>query len=200
MAKQLPQTTTTKKVKYKGVAPFIDANTGELREFHVTDIEDRDFNFSKVWMKNFISSLELIGNKKLSLCFWLIDHLNKENQIALNYRQISDATNVSYQTVAFTMRILQDADFLRKVGTTYMVNPDIIFKGSKGARMALLQEYHALPHEELTDEEKIANLKNSIMGMQRKLDQLEKKQNIVDAEIDPQLSFNEQGEIVERAK
>ena len=82
----LPQKTTSKKVKYKGVQSFINASTGEVQEFVVTDIEDRDFNFTKVWMRNFVNQLEIIGNQKTKICFWIIDNLNKENEIAMTYR------------------------------------------------------------------------------------------------------------------
>ena len=196
----MTQQTTTKKVKYKGVEDFVNVNTGEVIPMHVTDIEERDFNFSKVWMRNFIATLELVGNQKTKLCFWIIDHLNRENEITLNYRQIADATNISYQTVSITMKILQDVDFMRKVGTAYRVNPDIIFKGSRGARMAVLQDYHAAPQRKLSNDEKIAQLKESIKLMQEKINVLEAEEGIIDAEIDPQLSFNDDMEIIERAR
>ena len=146
----LPQKTTSKKVKYKGVQSFINASTGEVQEFVVTDIEDRDFNFTKVWMRNFVNQLEIIGNQKTKICFWIIDNLNKENEIAMTYRQIADATNTSLQTVAITMKELQNSDFLRKVGTAYRVNPDIVFKGTRNARMGLLNQYRDAPQKEIS--------------------------------------------------
>ena len=56
--------TTEKKVKVIGTQLYINATTGELEEMQVTSIENRDFNFTKVWMKNFIATLELVGNQK----------------------------------------------------------------------------------------------------------------------------------------
>lgn len=196
----LPTRTTTKKVKYKGVQSFINASTGEVQEFAVTDIEDRDFNFGKVWMKNFIATLELVGNQKTKVCYWIIDHLTKENEITLTYRQIADEMHVSYQTVAYTLKILQESDFLRKVGKVYRVNPDVYFKGSHNARMGLLQEWHSMPKKVLTAAEKIKNIDMSIEALQKQKDDLLKEQGVIDLEVDDQLSFNQQGDIIETAK
>lgn len=196
----LPQKTTSKKVKYKGVQSFINASTGEVQEFVVTDIEDRDFNFTKVWMRNFVNQLEIIGNQKTKICFWIIDNLNKENEIAMTYRQIADATNTSLQTVAITMKELQNSDFLRKVGTAYRVNPDIVFKGTRNARMGLLNQYRDAPQKEISTDEKINNIDRSIMALQKQKDALLKEQGVIDLEIDEQLGFNMQGDIIETAK
>lgn len=199
--------TTTKKVKYQGIQEYINKDTGEVVEMHVTDIEERDFNFSKVWMRNFVSTLELVGNKKTALCYWLIDQLDRENKISMNYRQMSEQTGYSYKTVAVTMSILQDADFLRKVGTAYMVNPDILFKGTKNARMLVLQDYHQAPKKVLTSEQKIKQLEDAIEELTSELAEVKRQadmeKNIIDAEIDPQYAFTiTEGEIhvIEKAR
>lgn len=195
---------TTKKVKFLGTQSFINAETGEVVEMQVTDIEERDFNFTKVWMKSVVQTMELIGNKKTAVCFWIIDHLNRDNEICLNYRQIAEQTDASYRTVATTMQILQDVNFLRKVGTAYRVNPDIIFKGSHGARMAILQDYHSEPRKGMTDAEKLASLKRSADRLNAEIARLESvlmaEDAVIDAEIEGQLAFNEEGDIVEEAK
>lgn len=201
--KQLPSNvTTSKKVKIVGVQEFINRDTGEIVPMAVTDIEERDFNFSKVWMRNFISSLDLIGNKKTKLAFWIIDNLNKENQLIYSYRQISEQTGLSLDTVSVTMKTLKDADFLRQKGQVYTVNPDIIFKGTRAARVGVLQQYHSEPIELPSKQDKIETIRNSIAKLQGELDKLLSEAdngNVVDAQIDGQMAFNENGEIFETA-
>lgn len=63
---------TNKTVKVVGTRQYIDAETGELQTMAVTTVEDRDFNFHKFWMKNFIQTLDIVGNKKTKLCFGLL--------------------------------------------------------------------------------------------------------------------------------
>lgn len=173
---------TTKKVKVVGTERYINASTGELQDMQVTDIEERDFNFHKVWMRNFISTLEIIGNQKAKVCFWIIDNLNKENQLLYTYRGISDATGISLDTVTKTMKVLLDADFLRKGDVGYIVNPDILYKGTRKGRMNILNQYYSQPKTPMTLDEKIKNMQQSISIMQHNLDDLMRQKAIEEKE------------------
>lgn len=186
MSKELPQQTTSKRVKFEGIQEYINASTGEVIQMAVTDIEERDFNFSKVWMRNFISSLDLIGNKKTRLAFWIIDNLNKENQLIYSYRQIAEQTGMSLDTVSTTMKTLKEADFLRQIGQIYTVNPDIIFKGTRTARLGVLEQYHSEPIQPPTKQEKIESLKNSISQLTQELRKLQGTDVALDLDVDPQ--------------
>ena len=75
----LKQQTTKNKVKVIGTEQYINVATGELEEMQVTTIEERDYNFTKIWMKNLILTMDIVGNQKTKFCFWLIDHLNRDN-------------------------------------------------------------------------------------------------------------------------
>ena len=108
------QQTTSKKVKFVGTQTYINTDTGEIIDMEVTKIEERDFNFSKVWMRNFIAALDIVGNKKTKLCYWIIENINKENMLVGTLRDISKRTDISLETVRLTMDILLDADFLRR--------------------------------------------------------------------------------------
>ena len=81
MGKELPTKHTSKKVKVAGVQNYINADTGEIVPMAVNEIEERDFNFSKIWMHNFIATLDLVGNKKTKLSYWIIENLDKENKL-----------------------------------------------------------------------------------------------------------------------
>lgn len=186
---------TTKKVKYVGTEQYINARTGEIEEMQVTSIEDRDFNFSKVWMRNFITTLDIVGNQKTKLCFWIIDHVNKQNVLIGTMRGIANETGISLETVRKTMSILLDADFLRRVQNgVYIINPDIVFKGSRTGRMSVLNQYNMSERVEMTDEEKLANLMDSINKLSKQADTLKEKiasknnqlpgqQEIIDADM-----------------
>lgn len=134
--------TTTKKVKVIGNEQYINEKTGEIKDFQVINIEDRDFNFHKVWMTHIINSIDLIGNQKTKLAFWIIDNLNKENQLIMTYRQISQKSGISYQTVSRTMKALIESNFIQQINQgAYRVNPDVLFKGGRKDRLNVLIEY-----------------------------------------------------------
>ena len=172
--------TTSKKVKVIGTQTYINATTGELEDMQVQSIEDRDFNFTKIWMKNLIATMELVGNQKTKLAYWIIDNLNKENQLIITYRKMSEETKISIETVRMTMKILLDADFLRKIQNgVYIVNPDIVFKGTRGARLNVLNIYqNEAQHITMTDDEKIKNYRSSIKYLEEKIKKLEMKKAI----------------------
>ena len=170
---------TTKKVKVIGTQQYINSNTGETEDFSVVSVEERDFNFHKVWMRNFIATLDIVGNQKTRLCFWIIDNLNKDNMLTYTYRQIADKTGMSLDTVRVTMKCLLEADFLRKHNQgCYIVNPDIVFKGSRTGRMNILTQYDQEKKTEPTKEDKIRNIKTTIATLQKELEFLENDGNV----------------------
>ena len=65
---------TTKKVKVIGTRKYIKQDSGEIEDFQVVNIEERDFNFHKIWLNHIINSLDLIGNQKTRLAFWIVDN------------------------------------------------------------------------------------------------------------------------------
>lgn len=139
---------TTKKQKFVGYKELQDPQTGEVYPMQMNVIEDRDFNFHKVWLQHLINGLDEISNQKLRLAFWIIDNLNKENQLIMTQRVIAEKSGISLQTVSRTMKLLCEPTnedtipFLQKINSgAYRVNPDVLFKGSHSNRMGVCYEY-----------------------------------------------------------
>ena len=135
---------TTKKVKVIGTRKYINQDSGEIEDFQVVNIEERDFNFHKIWLNHIINSLDLIGNQKTRLAFWIVDNLDKENKLTMTYRQISEKSGISYQTVSRTMKSLIEGNFLHQINQgAYRINPNIIFKGTRYGRLNVLYQYNS---------------------------------------------------------
>lgn len=151
--------TTRRKVKVIGTETYINQSTGELNQMQVIDIEERDANFHKLWLGHILQTMDLIGNQKTKLAFWILDNLNVENQLIMTYRQIVEKSGISYDTVSRTMKALIDANFLIQINRgAYRVNPDVIFKGGKTARMNVLIKYR--DEKKLDSQTSSENLKN----------------------------------------
>ena len=141
----LAKVATTKKIKVVGTEQYINHKTGEVEDFQVIRMEDRDFNFHKVWLNAIIESMDLLGNQKIRLAFWIINHLDKENQLTLTQRQIAKASGISLKTVSSTMKVLMDSNFLRRKNMgCYVINPDVLFKGSRTGRLNVLLQYRSI--------------------------------------------------------
>lgn len=144
--------TTRKKVKVIGTENYINQSTGEINEMQVIDIEERDANFHKLWLGHILNTMDLIGNQKTKLAFWILDNLNSENQLIMTQRKIAEKSKISYPTVSRTMKALIDSNFLVQInGGAYQVNPDVLFKGGKNARMNVLLKYHESKNDEESD-------------------------------------------------
>ena len=136
---------TTKKQKFTGYKTLVDPETGETYPMQMNVLEERDFNFHKIWFQHLVQSLDEISNQKLRLAFWIIDHLDRENKLTMTQRKIADETKISIQTVNRTMKALQESNppFLVKINSgAYRVNPDVIFKGSHSNRMGVCYKYY----------------------------------------------------------
>ncbi len=133
---------TTKKLKIIGKEEYINKETGELQEMQVIKMEDRDFNFEKLWLVHILDSLEAVGNKKIKVMNTLLAMKNKDNLIIASQEKIGLIAEVSKPVVNQTISILIESNFLKKVQSgVYMINPDILFKGGRNNRMNILLEY-----------------------------------------------------------
>lgn len=134
--------TTRKRVKIIGTENYINKKTGEIEEMQVISIEERDANFYKLWLGHILNSIDIIGNQKTRLAFWILDNLDSENQLIMTQRQIAEKTRMSTKTINLTIKALIDSNFLIKINIgAYRINPDILFKGGKSDRMNVLMKY-----------------------------------------------------------
>lgn len=133
---------TRKRMKIVGVENYIKESTGEITEMHVVDFIDRDFNFHKIWLNEIVRSIDLIGNKKVKLAFWIIENLDKENKLVMTLNQIVKKSGFSYQTTHRTINALIDSGFLVRINNgAYRVNPNALFKGGTNDRFNILMRY-----------------------------------------------------------
>lgn len=191
--------TTIKKTKLLGTQEYINASTGELVAMQVTSVEERDFNFSKVWMRSFLTTLDLVGNAKTKVAYWIIDHIDRMNQLTYTYRQMAEETGMSLDTVTATMKALLEADFLRRKNQgCYIVNPNVIYKGTHNARLNVLTQYGDLEREKSTPptpEEQLQNLLETIKRLTDKATQLQEEiKKSKETTLPGQMSIDEDGE------
>lgn len=189
-------TVTEKKVKIEGFQRFVNVDTGEIVDFQTSRIEQRDFNFEKVWIDSFLASLDLIGGKKFSVARWIIENRNKENQVIGTIRSIAEQTETSTKTVQEVINALMGCGFMRRIQSgVYMIDPNTIFKGSRNARMGVAQIYQSIPENETDEptgpsiEEQITQVTAAIADLQSRLSELQKNAAAETVEIDGQYTI-----------
>ena len=161
----------------------INPATGEkvLIQYNEIDSNVKDRNFHKLFLKDFISVMDLVANQKTKLVFWILSNLTKNNLILYTYRQMAEHTDISYATVAENMKTLQQSDFIRKHSSGYyMVNPDIIYKGTIQRRCMTLDVYRTLPKAN----DVLSNDIMTLTALSKQIEKLQKKQRNLQERVD----------------
>lgn len=146
---------TSKKTKMVGTRVFIDKETQERVEMNVVEMEDRDFNFKKIWLGHVLEAVDEIGNAKMRVLMWLFDQCKarRDNTIITNQRKIANELGISVVTVNTTLKALLKADIITRGTGWYMVNPNVIYNGGHNGRMNVCLMYTSRAQEQRQDEE-----------------------------------------------
>lgn len=141
-AKRKKKGSTSVKLTTIGKADYINSNTGEVETFNVIEEKDQDFNFEKIWLGHLLTSLDIIGNKKMLVLNWLLANKDSENKIIGTQRVIAEKAKVSLPVVNETIKALVNANAIKKMQTgVFMLNPELVFKGRHSKRMNILLRY-----------------------------------------------------------
>lgn len=175
-----------RKTKIIGKKEFTDNETGEIVSLGVIQVEERDFNFEKIWLGHIVQSLDIIGNKKMKVITHIMQNRNRDNIFIGTYRELEKKLNISFPTIAETFKILQDSDFLVMVQQgVYRLNPNIIFKGTINNRMDILIRYQKEKAEVEKNEQEeqiidhITYIDNEIIETQKRLEELRRERKKV---------------------
>jgi len=133
---------TSKLLKSVEVIEYIDKESGEVEEMQHITLQDKDFNFEKIWLMHLFQSLQALGNKKLIVALYLMSIRDKENMIYKTYEEMEEEVLISRGTIIATVKILETEDFIKKIRNgKYQINPNIIFKGDSKKRMNVMMTY-----------------------------------------------------------
>jgi len=146
---------TTRKVRVVGTERYVNQATGEIQDFNVIDIEDRDANFNKLWLGHVLEAIQEIGNAKMQVLMHLLSQRNPgTNTVIATQREIAEATGVHPNTVKATLKSLAKHNIItprKGIKGVVMLNPDVIFKGGRGNRLNVLLRYSEWKQMELPD-------------------------------------------------
>lgn len=143
---------TKKLTRVVGTEQYVNKTTGEIEEFQVVEIEERDANFQKIWVAHILSAIDEISNAKMRLLFFLIKEAVKlDNIVPMTTDEISKKSGVSKATVVRTLQVLEKYNIIKRKTGVVMLNPNVIFKGGYGKRMNVLMKYYNLSEKEKED-------------------------------------------------
>jgi len=130
---------------------WINKDTGEERDFVVSEKNVyKDVNFWKIWLPDLLRIMGYVGNKKIIVLTYVLDNISPyDNTFVGTVREIAEKTKSSPTTVQKVLNVLiKDSLFLVRIRTgQYIVNPDVLTKGSHTKRMGLLVKYNKTSSE-----------------------------------------------------
>jgi len=121
-----------------------DVDSGEI--VVVDQIVKRAYNsktFWKCYLMDFLAVLGILDSKQVDIFIYIVENTNQyTNMFIGTYEKIRKDVGVCRQTVASIMKKLQENGFIRKVQNgVWLVNPNILMKGSEKKRQILLNYY-----------------------------------------------------------
>lgn len=136
---------TRKKISDDGIQEWVNQLTGEVRYVQEIDVKCTDKGFEKVWLGALLSTLDILGNKKLKVVKALLEKKSRSDNTVTIKRQadLAKELGVSKQTVTDTFKALRDVNFIRQVVPGhYILNPSVIWRGSAGGRHAVMMKFN----------------------------------------------------------
>lgn len=148
-------------------------------------------HFWKCYLMDFMSVLGILENKQIEVFAYICENTNPTNNLFIGtYKKINKDTGVSEPTIARIIKKLQEKGFIKKVQNgVWFVNPDILMKGGEKKRQILLSYYES---DEPIDEITFSRTRKPLIEDKKEVD--------IETEVNPQLEFNGNGDIVERVE
>lgn len=133
---------------------IMDVETGEV--MLVDQITKRRYgtkNFWKCYLMDFLTILGIIDSRQVDVFVYIAENTSPStNTFIGTYRKIAADVGCSTRTVTTIMKKLQENNFIKKVQNgVWLVNPNILMKGSDHKRQILLSYYESdEPADEIT--------------------------------------------------
>ncbi len=127
---------------------LVDLETGEEFESYAIVKEIGDNGFKKVFLGEILGIIDEVSNSKMKFLIWLLDSIDKKNQIIGTYETFSKKSGISRETISRLVPILIKANVIKRpMPSVYMLNPDIVAGVSSNRRANLLIQYKELTEE-----------------------------------------------------
>ena len=131
--------------EYKGKRRVQDMESGEIFEIdYIRKVVDRKLKggWRRVYLQDFMEVLLEIGNTKFRVLEFIINNVDSNNKLTMSIRQVSQKVGISYKTVHETFKTISQKGLIKKVGTVWVIMPNIVASfGSDAKNAKLLTEY-----------------------------------------------------------
>lgn len=116
---------------YVGTKTLRDTQTGELIELEYIEKKvshSLKKGWRRVYLENFMEILAGLysSGRKIDIIEFILNNLDSENKLTLTQNMVAEKTKTMKVTVNQTFKYLIEHDFMKKIGTAYVVNPKFV--------------------------------------------------------------------------
>lgn len=137
------------RTQFFGKRTVVDVDTGERFEIEYAEKKvshSLKRGWRRVYLENFMEILTGIYSqgKKIDVVEFLLENLNSENQFTQTQDYVVKKLNISKQTVNDAFKYLVEQNFMKKIGSVYVVNPNYVCafgSDKKNATIAVKYSY-----------------------------------------------------------
>lgn len=151
------------KTTYVGTRKVRDIVTGEVIELEYIQKEVEHTlkgGWRRVYMENFMELITGLysSGRKIDVIEFILSNLDTENKLTMTQEQVIEKSGISKMTVVNTYKHLIENNFMKKVGTAYIINPKYVCAfGSDKKNKRIMIEYNENEEQSLFNEQELKN-------------------------------------------
>ena len=107
--------------------------------------------FEVTYTAELFNVMKELGNKKIEVFTWLLDHKDGNNCVNTSLRQMAENLNISYPTAQSAVKTLKEADLLTQKGSVYMISPNLMVKGSQIREAYLMRKFEEMGESNIVE-------------------------------------------------
>lgn len=134
---------------YQGRDTWVNQRTGEVVEAdQIVKKVDRT-GFEITYLMHFMELFDRLGGQKYKVVRYILENRSKsENTLIITTEELSRKTKVSRQTVSDALKIMEEANLIKRRTGAIMVNAQLVHQGGSGKELYLMQKFQMFSDEE----------------------------------------------------
>lgn len=133
---------------YEGRDVWVNQRTGEAVEAdQVVKKVDRT-GFEITYLMYFMELFDKLGGQKYKVVRYILENRSKaENTLIITTEELAKKSKVSRQTVSDALKIMENANLIKRRTGAIMVNAQLVHRGSVGKERYLMQKFEIFEKE-----------------------------------------------------
>lgn len=148
----MPLQKKVSKTIYQGRDIWVNQRTGEVVEAdQVIKKVDRT-GFEITYLMYFMELFDKLGGQKYKVVKYILENRSKaENTLIITTEELAKKSKVSRQTVSDALKIMEDANLIKRRTGAIMVNAQLVHRGSVGKERYLMQKFEVFEKENVEE-------------------------------------------------